>query len=74
MAEADLEMRGPGEIFGLKQSGFIDFKIASLSDHQLIEKTQKAAQKIATNDPTLKKYPLLAQRISHLAMDYSQPN
>ena len=74
LAEADLEMRGPGEIFGLKQSGFVDFKIASLSDHQLIEKTQKAAQKVANSDPTLKKYPLLAEKISQLSADYSQPN
>lgn len=42
LAEEDLKIRGPGDIYGVKQHGFIDLKIASLSDYQMIEKTKKA--------------------------------
>lgn len=41
LAEEDLKIRGPGDIYGVKQHGFIDLKIASLSDYQMIEKTKK---------------------------------
>lgn len=44
LAEKDLEIRGPGNIYGIKQSGYIDLKIASLSDYALIEKTKKAVE------------------------------
>ncbi len=42
LAEEDLKIRGPGDIFGTKQHGYIDLKIASLSDYQMIEKTKNA--------------------------------
>ncbi|MDH7476545.1 MAG: ATP-dependent DNA helicase RecG [Microgenomates group bacterium] len=41
IAEYDLHTRGPGEIFGVKQHGYINLKIASLSDFSLINKTKK---------------------------------
>lgn len=42
LAEYDLKIRGTGEIYGTKQHGFINLKIASLSDFDLIEKAKKA--------------------------------
>jgi len=64
LAERDLEIRGPGDFAGVRQSGLPDLVIASLTDLKLIEQTREAAKKILTEDQSLKKYPLLASRIS----------
>jgi ATP-dependent DNA helicase RecG len=44
LAEIDMKLRGPGEIYGLRQSGIPDLKVASLSDTVLIETTSQAAE------------------------------
>ncbi len=67
LAELDLKIRGSGEIFGVKQSGRFEFKIASFSDLELVEKTRSAAGKLLDNNPTLDKYPLLQAKLHDLA-------
>lgn len=42
LAEYDLKIRGPGDIYGEKQSGYINLKIASLADVNLINKSKNA--------------------------------
>ena len=42
IAEYDLQRRGPGEVFGTRQHGFLNLKIASLADLDLIEKSRQA--------------------------------
>lgn len=74
LAEIDLKTRGAGEIFGLKQSGFQNFKIADLSDHQLVSAAQQEAKKILAENSNLKNYPLLSKKIESLKNQYSQPN
>lgn len=49
LAQKDLELRGPGDIYGTKQHGFIDLKIASFSDFELIEKTKNAVDYFIKN-------------------------
>lgn len=66
LAELDLKIRGSGELFGTRQSGRLEFKIASLSDLTLIEKTRAAASKILNEDPTVDKYPLLKAKLLNL--------
>ncbi|MFA6453787.1 MAG: ATP-dependent DNA helicase RecG [Microgenomates group bacterium] len=66
LAELDLQIRGSGEIFGTKQSGDWDLKIASLSDLELIEKARNAAKKILQDDLTLDKYPNLLGKLLNL--------
>jgi len=44
LAELDLQIRGPGEIFGTKQHGFPELKVASWSDTELIKKAREIAQ------------------------------
>lgn len=44
LAELDLELRGAGEIFGTKQTGLMNLKIAKLNDKKLIKKAQKWAK------------------------------
>lgn len=67
LAELDLKIRGSGEIFGTRQSGRFELKIASFSDLGLIEKTREAARQILGKDPTLDKYPLLQAQLQRLA-------
>ncbi|MFQ6049890.1 MAG: ATP-dependent DNA helicase RecG [Candidatus Paceibacterales bacterium] len=63
LAEKDLAIRGPGEVFGSRQWGIPDLVMASLTDVSLVEKTRFWAKEILQKDPTLKKYPLLADKI-----------
>ena len=63
LAEKDLEMRGPGDFIGVRQSGLPDLAIASLTDAKLIEETREAAKKILRESPDLKNYPLLASKV-----------
>ncbi len=57
VAEADLKMRGPGDIEGTMQSGLpVDLKIASLTtDSQIVELARNAAIDILDDDPDLSK-------------------
>ena len=56
IAEIDLEIRGPGEIFGTKQHGIPRFRIANLiRDQKIIQQTKKEVEKILAFDPFLTK-------------------
>ena len=67
LAELDLKIRGSGEIFGIRQSGRFELKIASFSDLTLIEKTRSATQKLLSKNPSLDKYPPLQAQLRNLA-------
>lgn len=55
IAEKDLEIRGPGEIEGTRQSGSLNFKIADISkDNGILIQARDYAGKISENDPVLK--------------------
>lgn len=70
LAEIDLELRGPGEVYGIRQSGIPDLKMASLTDSEMIEKARNSAMKIIKKDPLLKKHELLAAKIAELQEIY----
>ncbi|RQO29980.1 ATP-dependent DNA helicase RecG [Taibaiella sp. KBW10] len=54
IAEEDLKMRGPGDIYGTRQSGALDFKIADIiQDVALVEETKNAAAAMLHADPEL---------------------
>jgi ATP-dependent DNA helicase RecG len=54
IAEKDMEIRGPGDIAGTRQSGELDFKLASLvTDRDLLELAGKLAHRILDADPEL---------------------
>lgn len=51
IAEKDLELRGPGDIEGTRQSGALNFKLASIvNDKELLEKAKLCAEKILEED------------------------
>ncbi len=60
LAEFDLQLRGPGEIYGTKQAGTTFLKIASFADTKLIEQAKIEALKIF---PSIHNYPFLESLI-----------
>jgi len=63
LAEQDLEIRGPGELIGVRQSGLPDLAMASLSDAELIKNAREEAEKLMGEDSKLAKYPKLAEKL-----------
>jgi ATP-dependent DNA helicase RecG len=53
LAQKDLDMRGPGDFIGTRQSGLPDLKLASVTDLQLIESAREAARRFFETDPEL---------------------
>ena len=70
IAEADLKLRGPGDLEGTQQSGVaFDLKIADIArDGQIVQMAREEAQKIIDDDPTCQKseYNLLWNRLKML--------
>ena len=62
VAEKDLELRGPGEFLGTRQSGLPDLFLADLvKDARILEEARKAAIELIKTDPDLSLYPLLRE-------------
>jgi ATP-dependent DNA helicase RecG len=56
IAEKDLDIRGPGDIEGTKQSGLLNFKLANIvQDRIILEAARKEAENILESDPDLNK-------------------
>ncbi|MFO8101248.1 MAG: ATP-dependent DNA helicase RecG [Dehalococcoidia bacterium] len=68
LAEKDLEMRGPGEFFGTRQSGLPDLKMARLTDVKLLEIARREAEQLFRVDPKLQKseHQALAAEVARL--------
>ncbi len=71
LAELDLKLRGPGQIYGTVQHGIPRLKVASFSDFELIEKTRIEAQKILDN---INKYPALLEKVNNLSSKDVSPD
>jgi ATP-dependent DNA helicase RecG len=65
LAEEDLQLRGPGEFFGTRQSGLPDLKLAKLGDVRLLELARNEAQRLFQDDPelTAPEHRLLARKL-----------
>ncbi len=60
IAQKDLELRGPGEFIGTRQSGLPDLVLADLaSDTRLLEEARQAAYAVVAADPELAAHPAL---------------
>ncbi|MDA0733011.1 MAG: hypothetical protein BZY73_06585 [SAR202 cluster bacterium Casp-Chloro-G3] len=53
LAEVDLELRGPGDFFGTRQSGLPDLRMARLSDRELLTVAREEASQLMEQDPEL---------------------
>lgn len=63
LAEKDLKIRGPGDFIGKRQSGIPDLTMASLTNFSLIKEAKEEAENLLQEDPQLKKYPLLSEKL-----------
>lgn len=63
LAELDLEIRGPGAIYGHMQSGELDLRVAKLTDRRLIEAARNSAKKFLESGEKLSKYPDLERQV-----------
>lgn len=66
LAEKDLAIRGPGSLTGHNQWGIPDLVMANLKDLKMVERTRQAAKDILDQDPELKNFPQLAERVQAL--------
>ncbi len=54
ISSEDLKLRGPGDLFGIRQSGLLDFKLGDVyQDAKLLQKASDAANEILDQDPSL---------------------
>ena len=56
LAEIDMRLRGPGEVYGVRQSGLPDFKMANVMNGVLLDRVRKAAERFLEENPELEKY------------------
>lgn len=66
LAELDLELRGPGAIYGVVQHGQLDLRVAKLSDVGLIATARSSAQAFIDQAENLLHYKHLAERVKRL--------
>jgi ATP-dependent DNA helicase RecG len=66
LAELDLELRGPGAIYGQMQHGALDLRVARLTDVHLIAAARKSAAEFIEKGEKLVKYKELADRVRQL--------
>lgn len=63
LAEVDLKLRGPGEIYGRAQHGELNLQVATLGDTKLIARAQKEARDFASQDESLVQYKQLTAQV-----------
>jgi ATP-dependent DNA helicase RecG len=63
LAEVDLKLRGPGEIYGRAQHGELNLQVATLGDTKLIARAQRAAKGFTEHDQNLLQYKQLAKQV-----------
>jgi len=63
LAEMDLELRGPGAIYGARQHGQLDLKIANITDMNLIKQAKTSAQDFIVSGKKLSDYPFLEKQV-----------
>lgn len=66
LAQKDLEIRGPGQLYGTQQWGIPDMAMQGMANIFLVEKTRAAAKEILEKDSELKNNPLLKERVDKL--------
>jgi len=64
LAEMDLKIRGPGELYGRSQSGLTDLGMEALKNIKMVEAARTEARHIVTEDPTLTAHPPLHEAVA----------
>ena len=66
LAELDLELRGPGAIYGTSQHGQLDLRIAKLTDIKLIASARQSAYELIESGQNLLQYKYLMTHVTRL--------
>lgn len=71
LAEIDLQIRGPGQLYGIQQHGYTELKVASYGDAELIAKTRQIAEQLY---PRIETYPDLKTQLAQRTLEHIAPN
>jgi ATP-dependent DNA helicase RecG len=66
LSELDLELRGPGAIYGTMQSGALDLRVAKLSDTKLVSEARDAAAEFLAKGENLLHYPVVNKHVQKI--------
>jgi ATP-dependent DNA helicase RecG len=66
LAELDLDIRGPGAIYGTSQHGQLDLRIAKLTDVKLISRARSSAKQLIESENNLLQYQELMTHVNRL--------
>ncbi len=69
LAEYDLQLRGSGELYGMKQWGLTDLGMEAIKNIKMVEAARKEAQALIEEDPDLENHPDIARRIAILNVE-----
>ena len=69
LAEADLEARGAGDLFGRRQWGITDIGMEALKNPRLIQAAREEALRLVRADPQLRKFPALLARVANISAE-----
>jgi ATP-dependent DNA helicase RecG len=70
LAELDLALRGAGELGGSKQWGITDLGMEAIKNIKMVEAARTEAIRLIEEDPELKKYPLLKQKVREKSSEF----
>ncbi len=66
LAQIDLELRGPGQIYGRMQHGTLDLQLADIGDTKMVAAVRSEAHRFLTDPRAMVKYPKVAARVNAL--------
>ena len=66
LAQIDLELRGPGQVYGRRQHGMLELELADLGDTKLVASVREAAERFVTDPAHMLQYPQVVERITRL--------
>jgi ATP-dependent DNA helicase RecG len=72
LAEADLEARGAGDLYGRKQWGISDLGMEALRNVRLIRAARDEAARLVADDPSLSRHPALKKRVESAASGHRE--
>lgn len=74
LADLDLKLRGPGNLYGTEQSGYLNLKFASLADLKLLSQVKSICLSLFKQDPQLNHHPQIKQRLETILAIASTPH
>jgi ATP-dependent DNA helicase RecG len=66
LAQIDLELRGPGQVYGRRQHGMLELELADLGDTKLVAAVREAANRFIKEPKIMLQYPQVIERINRL--------